>query len=99
MIFFLEKKISPLKRPFFKFSDTKNDSCKKVKKLLKIKKMLKALRSNSGIRDSGSGKNLFRIPDPGGKKVLDPGSGSATLKKGKTYANGAEIKAKWGRKE
>jgi hypothetical protein len=33
----------------------------------------------SGIRDSGSGKNLFQIPDPGVKKALDPGSGSATL--------------------
>jgi hypothetical protein len=31
----------------------------------------------SGIRDSGSGKNLFRIPDPGIKKAPDPGS--ATL--------------------
>jgi hypothetical protein len=29
---------------------------------------------------SGIRKNLFRIPDPGGKKVPDPGSGSATLK-------------------
>ncbi len=29
--------------------------------------------------DPGSGKNLFRIPDPGVKKALDPGSGSATL--------------------
>jgi hypothetical protein len=27
----------------------------------------------------GSGKNLFRIPDPGVKKSPDPGSGSATL--------------------
>jgi hypothetical protein len=33
----------------------------------------------SGIRDPGSGKNLFRIPDPGFKKAPDPGSGSATL--------------------
>jgi hypothetical protein len=35
----------------------------------------------SGIRDPGSGKNLFRIPDPGVKKapIPDPGSGSATL--------------------
>ncbi len=33
----------------------------------------------SGIRDPGSGKNLFRIPDPGVKKAPDPGSGSATL--------------------
>ncbi len=33
----------------------------------------------SGIRDPGSGKNLFRIPDPGVTKAPDPGSGSATL--------------------
>ncbi len=32
----------------------------------------------SGIRDPGSGKNLFRIPDPGVQKAPDPGSGSAT---------------------
>jgi hypothetical protein len=31
------------------------------------------------ILDPGSGKNLFRIPDPGVKKAPDPGSGSATL--------------------
>jgi hypothetical protein len=31
----------------------------------------------SGIRDPGSGTNLFRIPDPGVKKAPDPGS--ATL--------------------
>jgi hypothetical protein len=36
----------------------------------------------SGIRDPGSGKNLFRIPDPGVKKAPDLGSGSATLKSG-----------------
>ncbi len=28
----------------------------------------------SRIRDPGSGKNLFRIPDPGVKKAPDPGS-------------------------
>ncbi len=33
----------------------------------------------SEIRDPGSGKNLFRIPDPGVIKAPDPGSGSATL--------------------
>jgi hypothetical protein len=33
----------------------------------------------SGIRDPGSGKNLFRIPDLGVKKAPDPGS--ATLGK------------------
>jgi hypothetical protein len=32
-----------------------------------------------GIRDPGSGKNLFRIPDPGFKKAPDPESGSAPL--------------------
>jgi hypothetical protein len=32
------------------------------------------------VWDPGSGKNLFRIPDPGVTKAPDPGSGSATLK-------------------
>jgi hypothetical protein len=32
-----------------------------------------------GIWDPGSGKNLFRIPDPGVKKGTYTGSGSATL--------------------
>jgi hypothetical protein len=31
------------------------------------------------VWDPGSGKNLFRIPDPGVKKAPDPGSGSVTL--------------------
>ena len=39
----------------------------------------------SGIRDPGSGKNLFRIPDPGVKKAPDPGSGSATLVVGTVF--------------
>jgi hypothetical protein len=30
--------------------------------------------SGSGIRDPESGKNLFRIPDPGVKKAPGPGS-------------------------
>jgi hypothetical protein len=33
----------------------------------------------SEVRDTGSVKNLFWIPDPGVKKAPDPGSGSATL--------------------
>jgi hypothetical protein len=33
--------------------------------------------SNIWVWDPGSGKNLFRIPDPGVKKAPDPGS--ATL--------------------
>jgi hypothetical protein len=32
-----------------------------------------------GIRDPGSGKNLFRIPDPGVKKAPDPGSATLVL--------------------
>jgi hypothetical protein len=35
--------------------------------------------SNIWVWDPGSGKNPFRIPDPGVKKAPDPGSGSATL--------------------
>jgi hypothetical protein len=31
------------------------------------------------VWDPGSGKNLFRIPDPGVIKAPDPGSGSETL--------------------
>ncbi len=31
------------------------------------------------VRDPGSEKNLFRIPDPGVKMAPDPGSGSTTL--------------------
>jgi hypothetical protein len=44
-----------------------------------------------GIRDPGSGKNLFRIPDPRVKKAPDPGSGSATLHEQKDFW---EFKAK-----
>jgi hypothetical protein len=32
--------------------------------------------SNIWVWDPGSGKNLFRIPDPGVKKAPDPGSGT-----------------------
>jgi hypothetical protein len=69
--FFLEKKISPLKRPFFKFSETKNNSRKKVKKLLKIKKCFKLSEIMVGFGIRGAKK--YRIPDPR--------SGSATLVK------------------
>ncbi len=48
---------------------------KSVNKLLKIWVWFPGSR----IRDPGSGKNLFRIPDPEVKKAPDPGSGSATL--------------------
>jgi len=47
----------------------------------KIVFKLSEVTVGSGIRDPdpGSGKNQFRIPDPGVKKAPDPGSGSATL--------------------
>jgi hypothetical protein len=35
--------------------------------------------SETGIRDPGTGKTLSRISDPGVKKALDHGSGTATL--------------------
>ncbi len=56
----------------------------RIIELLTKKNCQKALKNmilGSGIRGpgSGTGKNLFRIPDPGVKKAPDPGSGSATL--------------------
>jgi hypothetical protein len=59
-----------------------------VKKLLKIW----SWDPGSEIRDPGSGKNLFRIPDPGVKKhpIPDPGSGSATLVLGSIPASVAQ---------
>jgi len=44
-----------------------------------VTKLSKNMGLGSGIRDRGSGKNLFRILDPGIKKAPDPGSGYATL--------------------
>jgi hypothetical protein len=49
----------------------------------------------SGIRDPGSGINLFRIPDPGVKKAPNPGFGSATLYKMNKNTT-AVISDEWG---
>jgi hypothetical protein len=68
----LKKKLFPIFKESY-FCLTK----KIVKKLYKIW----FLDPGSGIRDQGSGKNPFRIPDPGVKKAPDPESGSATLAK------------------
>ncbi len=68
----LKKKLFPIFKELY-FCLTK----KIVKKLYKIW----FLDPGSGIRDQGSGKNQFRIPDPGVKKAPDPESGSATLAK------------------
>jgi hypothetical protein len=52
---------------------------KELYNFLPKKLSLSSQKYGFGIRDPGSGKNLFRIPDPGVKKGPDPGSGSATL--------------------
>jgi len=56
-------------------TELKNFNPKKI--VLKLSEVM----VGSGIwdPDPGSGKNLFRIPDPGVQKAPDPGSGSATL--------------------
>ncbi len=41
----------------------------------------------SGIRGPGSGKNLFRIPDPGVKKAPDPGSATRICIKEQCHKN------------
>jgi hypothetical protein len=54
-------------------------SFQRIIELVPKKLSLSSQKYGFGIRDPGSGKNLFRIPDPGVKKAPDPGSGSATL--------------------
>jgi hypothetical protein len=51
----------------------------RIIELFTQKLSLSSQKYGFGIRDPRSGKNLFRIPDPGVKKAPDPGSGSATL--------------------
>jgi hypothetical protein len=51
----------------------------RIIELLIQKLSLSCQKYRFGIRDMGSGKNLFRNPDPGIKKAPDPGFGSATL--------------------
>jgi hypothetical protein len=54
---------------------------KRIKELF-TQKIVNKL-SKIWVWDPGSGKNLFRIPDPGIKKAPDPESGPATLLKPK----------------
>jgi hypothetical protein len=61
----LKKKFGPIFKELLKFLPKKLSICSQI--------------YGFGIRDPRSGKNLFRIPDPGVKKAPDPGSGSATL--------------------
>ncbi len=51
----------------------------RIIELFNQKIVSKSKLSKIWVWDPGSGKNLFRIPDPGVKKAPDPGSGSATL--------------------
>jgi hypothetical protein len=50
---------------------------KELNNFLPKKLLLSSQKYEFGIRDPGFRINLFRIPDPGVKKALDPGSGSA----------------------
>ncbi len=66
----LKKKFGPIFKELLKFLPKKFSICSQIYGF--------GIRDpRSGIRDPGSGKNLFRIPDPGVKKAPDPGS--ATL--------------------
>ncbi len=63
---------------------------KKIVVILLKKLSLCSQKYGFGIRDPGSGKNLFRIPDPGVKKVPNLGSGSATL-----VVGCVQVRMKW----
>jgi hypothetical protein len=62
---------------YFSFEELKKKFGPIFKELFTQKIVTKL--SKIWIWDPGSGKNLFRIPDPGVKKAPDSGSGSATL--------------------
>jgi hypothetical protein len=65
---------------YFSFDVLKKKKWANFQRIIKLftQKIVNKL-SKIWIWDPGSGKNLFRIPDPGVKKAPDPGSGSATL--------------------
>jgi hypothetical protein len=52
-----------------------------ISKKIKEQGFLRKSHQKTYPLDPGSGKNSsrIRIPDPGGKKATDPGSGSSTL--------------------
>jgi hypothetical protein len=54
----LKKKFGPIFKELLKFLPERFSICSQI--------------YGFGIRDPGSGKNLFRIPDPGVKKAPDP---------------------------
>jgi hypothetical protein len=67
-------------RNYFSFKVVKKKNLAQILKNYKTfyqkncQEALKNMVLGSGIRDPGSGKNLFRILDPGVKKAPDPGS-------------------------
>ena len=67
-------------RNYFSFKVVKKKNLAQILKNCKTfyqkncQEALKNMVLGSGIRDPGSGKNLFRILDPGVKKAPDPGS-------------------------
>ncbi len=71
---------------YFSFEVLKKKICANFKRIIELfaQKIVTKL-SKVWVWDPGSGKNLFRIPDPGAKKAPNPGSGSATLVKGYRY--------------
>ncbi len=81
----VEKKLVVIPVPFFvatNFTKLQIISFFYVKKnLINFQKILELFTPKivTKVRDPGSGKNLFRIPDPGVKKAPDSGSVFATL--------------------
>ncbi len=65
---------------YFSFEVLKKKICANFQRFIELftQKIVTKL-SKIWVRDPRSGKNVFRIPDPGVKKAPDPGSGSATL--------------------
>jgi hypothetical protein len=59
---------------YFIFGSLKKKMCVNFQRIIELftQKIVKNMGLGSGIRDPGSGKNLFRIPDPGVKKAPDP---------------------------
>jgi hypothetical protein len=78
--FFCSQKYHKLKIILFLSRKNCGPILKKIIELFTPKNVIKlSKRYVFGIQDPGSGKNQFRIPDPGVKKAPNPRSGSATL--------------------
>jgi hypothetical protein len=78
--FYVATNFTKLQIYYFSFEGLKKKIWANFQRIIELctQKIVTKL-SKIWIWDPGSGKNLFRIPDPGVKKAPDPGSGSATL--------------------